>query len=261
MTRTARIPIEIKTGRFLIKTIHTESELKQAFALRYQVFQVEMIGSSNALGLDFDEFDSVSDHLGAFDLKTGMMIATCRLNCSLFSNHFYTASEFHCESLLDRHETKLEIGRVCVHRDYRRGVTLILLWRAIAEYMGRTESRVLFGCSSVMTENVAEAALLYRYLRDDGKIRFNPFVLPTEEFRSPEFESVISKPSGALTVDERVKVQALMPGLCRSYFEMGCYVPGPPAFDKAFKCIDFLTVLESDDLNARVRRKVIGLEA
>ena len=39
-----KIPLLINAGRFLIKTINTKEELSQAFLLRYQVFQVEMIG-------------------------------------------------------------------------------------------------------------------------------------------------------------------------------------------------------------------------
>jgi putative hemolysin len=256
-----RVPMELETGRFLVKTITTETELRQAFALRFQVFQVEMVGSLETQGFDHDEYDLVSDHLGIFDLKSGFMIATCRLNCSLFSNHFYTASEFQCTSLLSRNETKLEIGRVCVHPDFRRGIILILLWRAIAEYMGRTESKVLFGCSSVMTENVHDAALLYRYLRDEGKVRPDPFIRPSEKYHSQEFDVLVSNNIQKLTENERVFAKMALPALCRSYFDIGCYVASPPAFDKSFKCIDFLTVLESDELNARVKRKMVGLEA
>jgi putative hemolysin len=260
MKLNTKVTLEIETGRFLIKTITTQAELVQAYALRYQVFQVELIGSSEAQGFDHDEYDLVSDHLAVFDLKSGLMIATCRLNCSLFSDQFYTASEFHCTSLLERSETKLEIGRVCVLPDFRRGIVLILLWRAIAEYMVRTESKVLFGCGSVMTENVQEAAILYRYLLEEGKVRLDPLIRPSQNYHSLEFDRLITGVT-RLTSEERIFAKELLPALCRSYFDIGCYVVGPPAFDKAFKCIDFLTVLESEELDARVRRKMVGLEA
>ena len=84
-----KVKLEINIGRFCIKTILTHEDLKQAFLLRYQVFQVEMVGSSLLYGEDHDEFDKISDHLAIFDLKSNQMIATCRLNCSLFSNRFY----------------------------------------------------------------------------------------------------------------------------------------------------------------------------
>ena len=255
----AKLKIELEVGRYLIKTISSASELEQAFALRYQVFQVEMIGSQSQVGLDHDAFDSLSDHLAIYDRKTKQMIATCRLNCSLFSDTFYSETEFDFASLLNRPETKLEIGRVCVHSAFRRGIVLILLWRAIAEYMTKTGSKILFGCGSVMTESPREAHLIYQYLKEEGKVRDDFRVKPIGKFVNPEFAQMNLAPALPLSLPERLMAKSLLPSLCNSYFEIGCYVPGPPAFDSKFRCIDFLTVLESDELDSRVRRKLLDV--
>jgi putative hemolysin len=130
-----KVQMEMRVGRFLVKTISNSDELLQAFALRFQVFQVEMMGSGLSYGLDTDRFDISADHLAIFDGKSGQMIATCRLNSSAFTEHFYSEQEFNCDSLLARPEPKLEIGRVCVHRNFRKGA--IILWLCFGEYIGR----------------------------------------------------------------------------------------------------------------------------
>jgi putative hemolysin len=256
----ARVSLESRSGRFLIRTLGTRAEREEAFRLRYQVFQVEMLGFPQEDGEDCDAYDEHSDHLGVFDTRSGAMIATCRLNCSLFSDRFYSEQEFHCRSLLDRPETKLEIGRVCVHRDFRKGIIVMLLWKAIAEYMVKTDTQILFGCCSIPTLDPNEADLLYRYLTELGKLRLNLNVRPTDDFRDSTFEALCMQVRDPLNDAEKIRVQALLPSLCRSYFDIGCFIPGPPAFDRDFRCLDFLTVLEQDQLNASIRRKMLAME-
>lgn len=253
-------------GKFLVKTIDSEEELRRACMLRYQVFQKETIGiqdspdSVDSDQLDTDEYDFDADHLAIIDTQTSQIVATCRLNSSLFVNRFYTEQEFQCQELLDLSETKLEIGRVCVHPDFRRGAIILILWRAIAEYMIKTQTRILFGCGSVMTQDPKETALLYRHLLSLGKVRESQNIQPTSKYRFREFESLLSDTRHLpLTEAERVMAEAILPPLCQSYFDIGCYVPGVPAIDRDFKCIDFLTILKSDELNEKLRQKMFGI--
>jgi putative hemolysin len=255
----AKVQLEMKVGRFLIKTVNRSEELIEAFALRYQVFQNEMVGVGTGFGLDSDRFDAGADHLAIIDETTGSMIATCRLNSSLFTQNFYSEQEFNCFELISRPETKLEIGRVCVHRDFRRSAIILMLWRAIAEYMSKTGTELLFGCGSVQTQDPREAFILYRYLEREGKLRTDVGVSPSEEYRFTEFEHILSgNRAHALTLTEEVMADGLLPPLCKSYFDIGCYAAGAPAIDREFKCIDFLTVLESKTLDPRVRKRMFG---
>jgi putative hemolysin len=52
--------------------------------------------------------------------------------------------------------------------------------------------------------------------------------------------------------------EALLPPLCKSYFDIGCYAAGTPAIDYDFKCIDFLTILEKRTLEPTLRKKMFG---
>ena len=254
----AKIPLLLEVGRYVVRTLDSEEELLQACALRYQVFQVEMLGFAPGDGVDQDEFDAGADHLGIFDSKTQMLVATCRLNCSLFVNRFYSEQEFTCQELLKAEDVKVELGRVCVHSDYRKGIIIMLIWRALAAYMTKTNARYLFGCGSVMTESSVEADLLFRYLKEENKVRWTGQIQPTKNFRSEEFDHLLSQPVRPLTESEKTLAKSLLPALCQSYFDIGCYTPSPPAFDRDFKCIDFLTILDLQELSPQVRQKMFG---
>jgi putative hemolysin len=256
------IDFQLEAGRFLIKTVTDAKELRHAFSLRYKVFQVEMIGHQESeSGEDTDVFDEFADHLAIFDKTTNQMIATCRLISSQFSKRFYSEQEFECQTFLSRPEVKLEIGRVCVHPEFRRSIVIMLLWRGIAEYMIRSKAEILFGCGSILTLDPVESLNLYLYLKSQGKLAENYRIEPTEKYRSQEFDRILlHRPNRDLSQTEQKHSMGLIPPLCRSYFDIGCSVAGPPAFDREFKCIDFLTILEVKNLSPRVRQRMFGAQ-
>ena len=252
--------IDYTIGNYQIKTLRDESEIFSAFKLRYNVFNLEITGNLNKEQIDHDEFDKVSDHLGIFDLKSEQLIATCRVNCSLFSNLFYTQSEFICDDLINNSKIKLEIGRVCVGHDHRKSIVILLLWKAIAQYMKLTNAELLFGCGSVMTENPLDAFILYKYLIEENKVHDDFHASPKEEYRSLELDSLIkyNLNRNKMTLNEKKLAEKLLPSLCRSYFDIGCKTTGIPAFDREFKCIDFLTILNVANLSPKIRFKLFG---
>lgn len=253
-----RITVDVTAGRYQIRSLQNEEERTKAFRLRFQVFQIELIGQSVSGGLDQDEFDSIADHFGIFEVSSQELVGTCRLNCSLFTDRFYSSTEFSCASLLELPGTKVELGRVCLRPDVRRGVVLLLLWRGLAEYLKKANAKYLFGCGSVMTESPEDASLIWRLLLEDGHVRSIEGVEPLKEYSDSSFESLAKGPLNPLTDFEREKALMLLPPLCKSYFDMGCFVPGPPAFDRKFRCVDFLTVLEVQSVSDRLKRKVLG---
>ena len=63
---------------------------------------------------------------------------------------FYSSSEFNLENIINNYQNKhiLELGRSCVHQNYRNGSIMNLLWKAIAEYVKLFDIKVLIGCAS-----------------------------------------------------------------------------------------------------------------
>lgn len=242
-------------GPYLLKTVTTTEELTQALRLRYEVFHREMLGKTKTRGLDVDEFDFFCDHLIIIEKRTGELVGTYRLNCSLNSQDFYSGYEFDLRRILETNGTKLELGRACIQKNHRKGLVISLLWRGIAEYMNATGSKVLFGCASIKTESPRQAALLYHYFRSQGRIQENYWCPPTAKYQMPNLDLWIEKLSRPLTAEELSEVEELIPPLCRAYLKAGALLGGEPAYDADFKCIDFLTILPKELLNKALWRK------
>ena len=139
---------KIEVDNFVIKISEKKSELKKAQALRYSVFYKEKKAiptiSKKISRLDYDKVDKFADHLVVIEKNTkgikNKIVGTYRLlrgDVVDHFNNFYTSSEFDLSKILNSYKNNqiLELGRSCVHQDYRNGTIMNLLWKAIAEYV------------------------------------------------------------------------------------------------------------------------------
>ena len=248
------IAFEFERGDYLVKTAQNGEDLEACLRLRFDVFFREGMEVDREQGVDVDKLDFICDHLMIINRKSeSKVIGTYRLNCTKFTSECYSAGEFKLGSLLDGSDTKLELGRACIEKDFRNGVVIALLWRAIAQYLGATESTLLFGCASAKTMDLAETALMYKYLEKHGHIDLSYGVVPTKKFLFPDLTETLLKIS--LTEDQEKEIEANLPALFKSYLRMNAKVLGEPALDRDFSCIDFLTVLKVSDLNPVFMKK------
>lgn len=216
-------------------------EVREAQALRYKVFAEEM--GAHLPGteqLDRDGFDPFCDHLLVRDRETGKVVGTYRILSPEMANEaggYYSAGEFdlsRLEPLLDR---TVEVGRACVHPDYRTGSTIALLWAGLARYMILNRYDYLIGCASVsMADGGHIAASLYNRLKND-------YLAPAEYRVFPR----CPLPLGALQSD----IEAPCPALVKGYLRLGAYVCGEPAWDPAFNTADLLVMLPVSRINRR----------
>lgn len=250
-----KIQIFSEKGSYILKTVADSEELIQALQLRYQVFHREMIGKKKSRGVDVDEFDFVCDHLVIIDQRINKIIGTYRLNSSLFSNRFYSSGEFNIRQILETEGNKLELGRACIHQEYRNGIVISLLWRGIAEYMQKSNSEILFGCASIKTESPRQAALLYQHFASEERYLDHLLCPPTLKYSMPGIGDWIYSFQRPLTDQEKQEATDLIPPLCRAYLKAGAVLGGEPAYDAEFKCIDFLTILRRDNLNRALWKK------
>lgn len=237
-----KVSFSFDKGNYTVKTVENWTELEQVLRLRHEVFHKEFMNKRLALGMDFDRFDSLGDHLVIQDRETGKIVGTYRLICSKFSNSFYSASEFHLDDFFASEGVKLEMSRACIHKDYRDGVVISLLWRGLVQYMQSVKADYLFGLASIRTMDAAEVGSIYQYLV--GK-----------NFLSKDFETIVPVPAyempGGMKLEHATeeKGKALIPPLLNSYLRAGAKVCGVPALDESFECVDFLTILRVKDMS------------
>jgi putative hemolysin len=78
-------------------------------------------------------------------------------------------------------------------------------------------------------------------------------VIPRKNFRIPSFTEYVSN----LNLDSETTeiAKSLIPPLLGFYLKAGAYICGEPALDKAFKCIDFFTILDMNNLRKNLEKK------
>ncbi len=241
----AHITIRHETAGFLVKTAENPMELIDVLRLRHQVFLKEWQGKEQVHGLDIEDYDFRSDHLMIIDKNKGQVVGTYRLMASVFTNQFYSQSEFDLTEFLRWPIKVLEMGRACTHADYRTGQTFDLLWRGLAQYIKASQAQCLFGCSSVKTSNPAVVASLIHHLQQSGQYSDAYNIRPLESFRHPEFSL------DQVCELSREELKQILPSLLRSYLQAGAKVYGEPAFDKEFACFDLLTILDMKNITKR----------
>lgn len=244
-----KINFTFEVGNFTVKTVQNHKELKKALELRHNVFYKELLNKNRFLKLDIDSFDFIADHIIIIDNKTQNVVGTYRIIASSFSEKFYSETEFDISSIKLLKAEKLEIGRASVHKDYRNGVIIALLWKGIAYYAKTIDAKYVFGCSSIKTENLLEIVLAYKYLKQFE----NKMVFPLPDFRIKNFENYV-KTLDNINIDVN-SLKAFVPSLIQSYLKAGAIICGEPAFDKHFKCADFITLLDADNLNISFDRR------
>lgn len=248
------VDILIENSRVIIKTVSNGHELKEVLRFRHEIYYKELLNAEHPLRLDVDRFDFKCDHLIIIDKTTTGIIGTYRLNCSLFNDDFYSATEFNISDIVKLKGVKLEIGRAGVHPDFRNAATIAMLWKGILEYMKKTDTKWLFGCSSIKTTDSIDSVVLFKEL---NKTR-SPITLvnakPKRQFKVPSFEKYIEQYYFGEDRSGR-NVEEMIPPLLKFYIKSGAQICGEPALDREFKCIDFLTLLNVDRVSDRLNRK------
>jgi putative hemolysin len=239
-----------KRPAFQITWASNTSEIKEAQRLRYKVFAEEMGANlpSNPENLDIDEFDAYCDHLLIRDQESLRVVGTYRVlppHKALEIGRLYSDSEFDL-SRLDHLRPKLvELGRSCVHEDFRSGAVIMALWSGLAQYMLKHDYEIMLGCASIpMADGGHFAASLYNSLSNDQ-------MAPVENHAFPRLPLPLERLNGGLDVEP--------PPLIKGYLKLGAKICSAPAWDPDFNTADVLTMLRLSEINPRYAKHFFGL--
>lgn len=228
-------------GGYRLRFARTQGDLDAVCRLRFEVFNLELgegLEESYATGRDEDRFDAQCQHLMVILEATGEVVGTYRMQVAeqaLAGAGFYSATEFDLGELPEEAlMASMELGRACVARPHRSSRVLFHLWRGLTTYSSWNRRRYFFGCSSLTSQDEAEGLGTYRYLEDAGYVHERWRVTPR-----PGFEC--RPPEGR---DPRDLPAAPIPKLFATYLRYGAKILGPPAIDREFGTIDFLTLLD-----------------
>ncbi len=241
------ILVDFTVRDYHVKTVENKAELKQVLALRRSVFHYEFAKKWISLKSDQDEFDEIADHVAIFDRKAGRVAGVYRLIPNGPHEKFYSNTEFEIGGLLKTPGHKLELSRACIHRDYRNGIVINLLWKGIAEYIKASGANYLFGLSSINTTDVMEIARLHNYFIRSGMVDMSHQVRARDGYRIEGFD--------AIQLPELSDDPIEIPSLFKTYLKAGAKICSQPVIDRDFNCADWLTMLNLEAMASAFDRK------
>jgi putative hemolysin len=236
-------------GRLATSLARTAAEIEEAQRLRYKVFGEEMGArlASAEEEIDRDIFDNYCDHLLVRDNSSNRVVGTYRIlspQQALQIGSYYSETEFDLTRLLHLRDRMVEVGRSCVHREFRDGATIAHLWGGLASYMRQHNHEYLIGCASIsMGDGGHYAASVYHKVH---KLHG----APTEYRVFPR----CPLPLDALNQT----LDALIPPLIKGYLRLGAYVCGEPAWDPDFNTADLFILLPLARLSAKYAKHFMG---
>jgi len=245
----ARPIIKAKRPALQVSWAKDAGEVKEAQRLRFKVFAEEMGATltPNAEGLDVDEFDAYCDHLIIRDQDTLRVVGTYRVlppHKAQEIGKLYSDSEFDLSRLDHLRHKMVEVGRSCVHQDYRSGAVIMALWSGLAEYMLKNNYEIMLGCASIpMSDGGHFAASLYNGLSAEQ-------IAPIECHGFPKVPLPLARLNGGLDVEA--------PPLIKGYLKLGAKICSAPAWDPDFNTADLLTMLRLSEINPRYAKHFLG---
>lgn len=251
---TAKVSLSLEDKDFIIKTASDPGEVKEAMKLRHKVYYEELLNSGTESGLDFDRYDAFCDHLLVIEKKSLTLAGTYRLNVSP-ENDFYSSKEFNLNNILKLPGKKVELGRACVHPDYRRGKALTMLVKGFLTYVSMADIRYLFGCSSIAAEKIEDLMQLWNLLAAYYRLPENMDTPPAEK---QENVLELHKDLQNYHFDYK-KARSLLPPLMVLYLKTGSLVSSLPFYDRKFKCFDFFTILDMEKANRKIIKKLTSI--
>lgn len=236
---------------FIVKLARTPADLRAAQSLRYDVF-VRELGASGPMvdhenRLEQDRFDPVSDHLLISHVPTGQVVGVYRLLQRAQADRigqFYSEDEFDLGVLKSSSRRLLELGRSCVHRDFRGGAVMYHLWAGLAQYVQDHDIDILFGVASFHGTRIAELtqplSLLHHSHLAPPDLRVHAL---QDSFRAADLV-----PADKL---DRRGAMIQVPALIKAYLRLGGFVGQGAYVDRAFNTTDVCLILDTNRMSAR----------
>jgi putative hemolysin len=239
--------MQIDDSHFELRLAVSEADLKAAQRLRYSVFVEELGGDGpmvdHAARLEADRFDPWFDHLLLLDRRraeSDRVIGVYRVmheDAARRAGQFYSEDEYDLGPLRSSGRRLLELGRSCLHPEYRGGTAMMHLWAGLAQYIATHKIEVMFGVASFHGLDPAPLAapLSFLHHRHLAPSEIRP-VARAEGYQRLDLiaEADLDRPAAIRAI----------PSLIKAYLRLGGFVGQGAYIDGPFNCIDVCLVMD-----------------
>jgi putative hemolysin len=246
-------PSEVSARNLKVELATSHEEVRAAQRLRYRVF-VEEMGARLDLpepGIESDRYDPFCRHLIVRDTARDEIVGCYRIltnDDARLAGGFYSQSEFDLGNVLALPGRIMEVGRTCVHPDYRRGATIALLWQGLSRFMVENRFDYLIGCASIpLRRGTDEAHAIYRLLAEKHLAPAELRVYPRHPLPRLNLAGEMPEP--------------VVPPLIKGYLRAGAQICGEPAWDSQFNVADLFILLDAARVTGRYSRHFVNRAA
>ncbi|MFC7704113.1 GNAT family N-acetyltransferase [Plastorhodobacter daqingensis] len=234
--------LALARGRFTARFAESAEDIEAAQALRHQCFVTGRgLPARPGMALERDGFDASCRHLLVEHVPSGVLVCCFRLLMLEGGGRIgdsYSAQYYELSALAAYPGRMAELGRFCIHPDWRDPDILRIAWAALARVVDEEGIELLFGCSSFNgtdgdSYRDAFALLARNHMAPD---RWQPRVKAPDVFRFGRLlRQLIPDPGRAMRA---------MPPLLRSYLAMGGWVSDHAVVDRDLATLHVFTGLE-----------------
>lgn len=254
-----RILFNTNDPNFALRLASSDSDIRAAQRLRYEVFVEELKGDGPLIDhrnrLEKDEFDTFFDHLLLIDTKpesekNGDVVGVYRImrdDQAADAGRFYSEDEYDLAPLKNSGRRLLELGRSCVHRDYRGGTSMFHLWNGLGHYVLEHDIEILFGVASFHGIDIDAFKEPLSYL-------WHHHLAPSEiraKVKAPHFQSMKLMEKDEIDAKSARKA---MPPLIKAYLRLGGVVGDGAFVDHSFNTTDVLLMMDTERVSAKQRK-------
>lgn len=237
---------------FTVSLATTDADLRAAQALRYEVFVSEM-GADGALvdhreGLEKDTFDAFCDHMIIRETATDRVVGVYRLmreDQAVNAGGFYSEAEYDLSPLTRSGRRLLELGRSCLHPEFRGGKALFFLWVGLNAYVSEHDIEILFGTASFAGTDLNALSGPLSVLNRDY------LAPPPLRCKSRSYQAMNLLEASAV---DRKRAMVECPALIKAYLRLGGTVGDGAFVDYGFNTTDVLMILDTARMTKRQKR-------
>lgn len=251
---TQTLPL-LTSGSLEVRLAGSEEDVKAAQALRYEVFYEECGAQPDEkmalLKRDIEPIDDFCDLLLVIDHASKKVVGTYRFmlrEAALQYGSYYTSSEFEIDKLIAFPGQIMELGRSCVHQDYRTKPTMQLLWKGLGAYIQQNQVALCFGCASFIGTDISKykqaLAYLYHYHLAPSNLRTCALPEHYEEMNCLPLKEVDPK-----------EAMRQLPPLIKGYLRLGGVVGEGVFVDHKFNSIDVCIIVNRDTVSGRYSQR------
>lgn len=227
--------LSLRKGRYAARFASGPVDIRAAQELRTLTFR----GPGGKL--DSDPFDAQCHHVLVEEVKSGTLVCCFRLlplQGGAEIGHSYSAQYYELSALQDFTGPIVEMGRFCIHPDWRDTDILRVAWGAMTRFVDDEGVELLIGCSSFKGTEAADYMDAFALLKDRhlAPMRFLPRVKAPNVFR---FAQKLRRRH-----PDAKRAQLGMPPLLRTYLLMGGWVSDHAVVDRDLNTLHVFTGLE-----------------